>query len=66
MFGSITKHFKDEVIKKAIENLGKNGHTGLEGIGSLQYDYDKNVITMHADPEMVKRVREAWEENHRH
>ena len=65
MFGSITKHFKAEVIAKCIEKLGTTGKASLDGVGHLQYDHDRNVITMYADPQMVEKVKECWEENHR-
>ena len=64
MFGSITKHFKDQVVGRAIHDLATTGTTGLDGIGSLKYDYINNELTMTADPKVLEEIRKHWEQNH--
>ena len=64
MFGSLTKHFKDKVVDRAVRDLGEKGETGLDGIGKLKYNYIKNEITMTVSDGMLERVKTTWEDSH--
>ena len=64
MFGSITRHIKERVLRRGINDLATTGKTGLEGIGTLHYDYINNVITVEADPKVLEQVRKLWDQEH--
>ena len=64
LFSGVEKKVEAHLLESAIEHLGKDGHTGVAGIGDLQYDYDTNSLTMQADPKILKRIKESWEKYH--
>ena len=64
MFGSITKHFKDQVVGRAIHDLATTGEASLDGVGKLKYNFIKNEITVEAEEHMLDEVKRRWQEAH--
>lgn len=60
----IEKKVEDHLVSTAIEQLGRNGHTGVASLGSLSYDYEKNEIKMYPEQKVLQQVRAAWEKHH--
>ena len=64
LFHGFTNGIEKHIVDAAVDHLGKDGETGLHGIGTLKYDYTNNTLSMEADPKILKRVRESWREQH--
>ena len=60
----IEKKFEKHILETAVQQLGRNGHTGCASLGTLSYDYEKNIITMHPEQSVLQQVRAEWEKNH--